>query len=160
MLRIPVGAIVERRKASTAWSEYVWRPVAILAGSPGVAPWTELSREQEYTIFYAGDAQIELYRSEVGNYLSNLSSGNPAVWVALAPRTGEPPLTLAAVTVDPAEGEGLTESGQGIVEAVPMPDSIHGMVARFLNGHPAAKPFVKRLRDAADPQAMARSKRI
>ena len=156
MLRIPVGVIVERRKASTDWSEFVWRPVAILSGSPGVEPWTELSREREHTIFYAGDAQIELYRSEVGNYQSNLSSGKPSIWVAMSPRNGEPPFALAAVTVDPAEGEGLTEPGQGIVEAVPMPRSIHDTLARFLAEHPAAQPFQKRQRDDADPQAMAR----
>lgn len=160
MLRIPVGVIVERRKSAAAWSEHVWRPVAILSGAPEVAPWTELSRDPAATAYYAGEAHIELYRSEVGHYLSNLSSGGPSVWVALAARTGEPPYELAAVTVDPAEGEGLTEPGQGIVEALPMPRAILDIVARFIAEHPAAQPFEKRQRDRADPQAMARRKRF
>jgi hypothetical protein len=71
--------------------------------------------------FYTGEAEIELYRSETDNYRRNLASAAPAVWVALHETGGEPPYAVAAVTADPAEGEGLTEPGQGIIEAVAMP---------------------------------------
>ena len=41
----------------------------------------------------------------------------------------EQPYALHLVTADPAEGEGMTEAGNNIVEAVPMPDSVRDTVA-------------------------------
>ena len=33
LLRIPVGVIVERRKATSPWADVIWRPVAVLGGN-------------------------------------------------------------------------------------------------------------------------------
>src|SRR5690606_16601830 len=119
LLRIPVGVVVERRKGTSAWAEVLWRPVAVLAGLPDAAPWTSLALDGDSETYYAGAAEIELYRSETDNYRRNLASGAPAIWVALDVTGPEPPYPIAAVTADPAEGEGLTEPGLAIVEAVP-----------------------------------------
>jgi hypothetical protein len=100
------------------------RPVAVLGGLPDAAPWTALAGDGETATFYAGGAEIELYRSEADNYRRNLASAAPAVWVALQETGGDPPYAVAAVTADPAEGEGLTEPGQGIIEAVAMPEPL------------------------------------
>jgi hypothetical protein len=155
-LRIPVGVVVERRKARSAWVDVIWRPVAVLAGVPDAAPWTLLGTEGETATFYAGAAEIELYRSEAGNYRQNLASEAPAIWVALQSTGSEPPYAIAAVTADPAEGEGLTEPGQAIVDAVPMPEPLRGAIAAFVAQQPADQVFEKRVRDRADPEAMAR----
>lgn len=155
-LRIPVGVIVERRKATSAWVDVIWRPVAVLAGVPDAAPWTPLTVEPERAIFYAGAAEIELYRSEVDNYRRNLASGAPSIWVALKATGGEPPYEIAAVTADPAEGECLTEPGQGIVEALAMPEILHAAIATFVAEYPVERIFRKRVRDRADPEALAR----
>ncbi len=40
LLRIPVGVVVERRKAFSPWADFIWRPVAVLEGVPDAAPWT------------------------------------------------------------------------------------------------------------------------
>ena len=77
--RIPVGVVVERRKAKSQWVDVIWMPVAVLSGIPDAAPWTELSSDGESSMFYAGMADIELYRSEAGNYRDNLTSGRPAL---------------------------------------------------------------------------------
>ncbi len=45
LMRIPVGVVVERRKAKSQWIDHVWRPVAVLDGVPEAAPWTLLSEE-------------------------------------------------------------------------------------------------------------------
>ncbi len=100
--------------------------------------------------------EIELYRSEAANYRRNLATDAPAVWVALQPTGSDPPYEIAAVTADPAEGEGLTEAGQLIVEAVPMPEPVHAIVAAFVEQYPVEQTFVKRKRDRADPDALAR----
>ena len=156
LVRIPVGIVVERRKAVSPWIDFVWQAVAALPGQPDTEAWTVLSAEGDTTTFYAGGAEIELYRSETGNYRDNLASGTPSVWVALRPTGAEPPYAVAAVTADPAEGEGFTEAGSDLVEAVPMPDVIRAAVADFVAEHHVERDFVKRKRDRADPQALAR----
>ena len=156
LLRSPVGVVVERRKATSPWADVIWRPVAVLAGLPAAAPWTPLAVEGETVTFYAGAAEVELYRTETDNYRRNLASGAPALWVALHATGGEPPYAIAAVTADPAEGEGLTEPGQGIVEAVTMPETLREAIAVFIADHPVEPVFERRMRDRADPEALAR----
>jgi Protein of unknown function (DUF3305) len=156
LLRIPVGVVVERRKATSPWIEVIWRPVALLDGVPDAAAWTPLAIDRETVTFYAGAAVIELYRSETDNYRRNLASAAPAVWVALHETGGDPPYAVAAVTADPAEGEGLTEAGQGIIEAVTMPEPLYQTIAAFVAKHHVERVFEKRTRDRADPEALAR----
>ena len=155
-LRIPVGVVVERRKANSPWADLLWRPIAVLAGLPDAAPWTVLSQERDVAAFYAGPAEIALYRSEAENYRRNLAADAPAVWVALTASGGAVPYEVSAVTADPAEGEGLTEPGQALVEAVPMPDAVREAIAAFLATCPPEPQFTKRKRDRADPEALAR----
>ncbi|HEV2550103.1 MAG TPA: DUF3305 domain-containing protein [Stellaceae bacterium] len=156
VLRLPVGVVVERRKATSPWADVLWRPVAVLAGLPQAAPWTPLATGNDATTFYAGAAEIELYRSEAGSYRRNLESDTPLLWVALNATGGEPPYEIAAVTADPAEGEGLTEPGHTLVEAVPMPQSLREAITAFVAAHPIEHGFEKRQRDRADPEALAR----
>lgn len=156
LLRIPVGVVVERRKASSPWADVIWRPVAVLGGLPDAAPWTPLAVDGEAETFYAGEAEIELYRTEADNYRRNLASATPAIWVALQETGGDPPYAVAAVTADPAEGEGLTEPGQGIIEAVAMPEPLRQAIAGFVAEHHVEQVFRKRTRDRADPEALAR----
>jgi hypothetical protein len=156
LLRIPVGIVVERRKASSRWADVIWRPVTVLAGQPDAAPWTILATEGETLTFYAGAAEIELYRSDTDNYRRNLQSGMPSVWVALQATSNDPPYGIAAVTADPAEAEGLTESAEAIVEAVAMPESLRDAVAAFVAEHHVERIFQKRIRDRANPEAQGR----
>jgi hypothetical protein len=156
LLRIPVGIVVEQRKASSRWADVIWRPVTVFAGQPDAAPWTILATTGETVTFYAGAAEIELYRSDTDNYRRNLQSGMPSVWVALQATSNDPPYEIAAVTADPAEAEGLTECAQAIVEAVAMPESLRDAVAAFVTEHHVERIFQKRTRDRANPEAQAR----
>lgn len=156
VLRIPVGVVVERCKAASPWADVVWRPVAVLTGVPAAAPWTPLAIEGEKITFYAGASEIELYRSETDNYRRNLASGAPAIWVALQKAGSDTPYEIAAVTADPAEGESLTEPGQGIIEAVAMPAFLRETIANFVAEYHVEEVFEKRQRDRADPEALAR----
>jgi hypothetical protein len=159
LLRIPVGVVVERRKARSRWADVVWRPMALLGGVPDAAAWTPLAIDGETVTFYAGEAEIELYRSEADNYRQNLESAVPAVWIAMYETGGDPPYAVATVTADPAEGEGLTEAGHGIIEAVAMPEPVRLAIAAFVADHHVERVFEKRARDRADPEALARHDR-
>jgi hypothetical protein len=156
VVRMSVGVVVERRKARSPWIDVIWRPAAALGGSPDATPWTELSSDGEAALFYAGQADLELHRSETVNYRDNLASGSPSLWIALRQRLGEPPCEIAGVTADPAEGECWTEPGDAIVEAVAMPEPIREAVAAFVKQHYVETIFSKRERDRADPEALAR----
>jgi hypothetical protein len=156
LARIAVGVVVERRKAANPWVDVVWQPAGVLAGVPEAAPWTVLSAGEDRTSFYAGAAEIELYRTETAHYRDNLASGVPSLWIALRPTGVEPPYDIVAVTADPAEGESFTQVGDDVVEAVPMPDAVREIIAAFVAEHHVERPFVKRQRQRADPEALAR----
>jgi Protein of unknown function (DUF3305) len=159
LARIMVGVVVERRKAKSAWVDFLWRPVSVFAGSPSAAPWTPLDTGTEMTLFYAGEAAVELHRTESTNYRDNLASGAPSLWVALKPSTSEQPYEILAVTADPAEGEAFTDAGANLVEAVPMPPEVMETVLQFMAEHHVERPFIKRRRQPAEPVLARREDR-
>jgi len=147
LARIPVGVVVERRKATSPWLDFVWQPSAVLPGVPAAEPWTPLGPVGDTTSFFAGTATLELYRTETANYIDNLSLATPLLWVVLRPTDRQPPYDVVAVTADPAEGEAFTEAGNDVVETVPMPAAIREAVEAFIAEHHVARPFFKRQRD-------------
>jgi hypothetical protein len=155
LARIVVGVVVERRKAKSPWLDFHWRPVSVLVGTPSAVPWTRISEEGEAITFYAGEAVVELHRTETANYRQNLSSGKPALWVVLRPIAGDsagPAFDILTVTADPAEGEALTDAGNDLVAAVPMPAAIIETIDGFNAEHHVERPFNKRRRDRGGPQ--------
>ncbi len=153
-MRIVVSVVVERRKAKSKWLDFLWRPVSVLAGTPSAAPWTRIGEEGDTTLFYAGEATIELHRTETENYLQNLASGTPMLWVVMRPIAAEPAIPafdILTVTADPSEGEALTDAGNNLVEPVPMPVAIIEATSRFVVEHHVERPFQKRKRDRGDP---------
>jgi len=159
LMRIPVGVVVARHKAASQWTDYTWAPVAVLHGVPETHPWTVMRQEGDATMFYAGSAEIELYRSETAYYRDNLATGSPGVWVVMSVTDGDPPYRLVTVTADPAEGEGFAGTAGNLVEQVPMPQSIQEIVAAFVSDHHVERQFVKRKRDRQDTEALARRSR-
>ncbi len=146
LAQIPVGVVVERRKAKSKWTDFLWRPVSVLAGQTSAAPWTPLDAEAETALFFAGEAVIDLHRTETVNYRENIWSGAPTLWVALRQVGMEPGYEILAVTADPSEGEAFTDAGSYIVEAVPMPGDVAEAIGRFIAEHHVERPFVKRRR--------------
>jgi hypothetical protein len=116
---------------------------------------TVLSQDGDRTTFYAGPAEIALYRTETGNYRDNLASAAPMLWVALRSTGVEPSYEIFAVTADPSEGEAFTEAGSDLVDVVPMPQSVRVVIDGFVAEHHVERPFHKRERDRADPEALA-----
>lgn len=152
LVSIPVGVVVERHKATSKWLDFVWRPASVLIGVPSAAPWTPLGPVADTTLFYGGATTIDLHRTETTNYLDNLQSGAPQLWVVLRPTGSEPPYEVVAVTADPAEGEAFTEAGNDLVDTVPMPGPILQALEAFVAEHHVERPFFKRQRDQAEPR--------
>ena len=162
-LRIPIGVVVERHRAHSPWLDAVYRPVSILSGVPATAPWTIIDSNEDVTTLYAGEAVIELFRTETAQYRENLASGKPSLWVVLRPVAKEIPFALLLVTADPTEGEALTGVGNDLVEPVPMPPSMIRTVAGFIAQHPPSGSFYKRERDrsgSADREPRPRHSKV
>jgi hypothetical protein len=156
LLRVPVGVVVERSTAASPWIDFVWRGIGVLPDEPDMAPWTVLRAQDEVTLFYAGSATVDLYRSEAERYRDNLATGVPSIWIVLSPSENTWPYAVAAVTADPAEGEAFTEAGANLVEAVAMPDLLREAIEKFIAEHHVEGQFVKRERSRADPESLAR----
>ena len=152
---IPVGVIVERTKGVSAWIDFIWRPAAVLAGEPDTPPWTSspTTASARRSMRARRDRTVSL-RDD--HYRDNLAIRRRRLCGWCCGRRTPSRLTVAAVTADPAEGEGLTEAATDLVEQVPMPEAIRQLVAAFVAEHHVEQPFVKRKRDRADPEALGR----
>jgi hypothetical protein len=152
LVRIPVGVVVERRKAESPWLDYLWRSASVFVGTPAAEPWTPIGPQGDVTLFYAGKAAIELHRTETANYRDNLASGAPLLWVILRPAAAVRPFDVLMVTADPAEGEALTGAGNELVDTISMPAAIIEIVEVFVAEHHVERSFFKRQRDRSPSQ--------
>jgi len=157
--QIDVGVLAERSKASSPWLDHVWTPSAVVQGAPAAEPWTLIHEAEDRAQFFVGNISIELFRSATAHYRDNLASGAPRLWVVLRPTGVEPPFELIAVTADPNEGEGYTQSGSDLVEPVAMPASIRDALGAFVAEHHVEQEFFKRRRDRASPEALGQRPR-
>ena len=159
-VRIPVGVVLERSKASSPWIDFLWQPVAVLPGEPEANPWTKLKEDGDRVTFYAGGAVLEFHSTDTGSYRDNLSTGQPVLWVVLRPTGTEPPFEVVCVTADGSEGENYTAAGNDIVDSVPMPEAIRTALDTFVFEHHVERPFYKRKQTRPDPEALGRRARV
>jgi len=157
--RFEIGIVIARRRLKSPWASHAWAPHAVLPAAPAAAPGALLGADREAELFYAGPFEVMLHPSETAHYRDNLASGRPSLWVALRPVEGEE-YEVATVTADPYEGEALAEGIGEIVEPVPMPPEVQATLAAFIEAFPRERPFLKRKRDRADPEALARRVRF
>lgn len=152
-LTLRVGVLAIRRPPVTQWGPGELRPFGVMAPDPATAANTLLSNVDGVETWYLGGRDIVLYQGDTSHHRDNLTSGRPALWVALR---GQDPKTaqVVCVTADPYEGEGMASDLDLHVEAVPMPDAIHAAVADFIDTHHIDIEFKKRKRQPADPNAM------
>jgi len=150
-----VGVLVEKRRLKSVWASHAWLPQAVLSAVPDTAPGTPVGADAAREIFYAGACTVRLSPSETAHYRDNLRSGSPSLWVGLR-SSGDDAHEVSIVTADPYEGEALAGALGEIIEAVPMPPEIQAVVATFVEAFHVERPFLKRQRDRADPNALAR----
>ncbi len=146
---LPVGVVVRRTPGVTRWATWNWVPVAVLPGA-GPANWAELRREGDAVEYHAGTLTMELFRGETEAYLTGLSQSPPQVYVVLR-RDDDPESThdmvLHMVTASPYEAQDYLDSGEEVVEAVPMPAGLIAWIREFVEAHHEDEVFVKRKRD-------------
>lgn len=145
---MPLGVVLRRLPGVTRWAKWTWRAVSVLPGAPP-AHWQVLREEDGAVEFHAATLPLVLHRSDTEAYLHELAARVPSVYVILRqnsePRDGHT-LDVVLVTASPYEGQDYADSGEEIVERVPMPASIVAWVREFVERHHEPSEFVKRKR--------------
>ena len=146
---LKVGAVVRRSPGVTRWAKVIWKPVAVIPGAPE-AFWKEMVREGDVVDYHAGTVTMELFRADVEGYLVSLNMAGPSVWIILDKDvTSQSPSGWVVSTVTASAHEALDalDSGESIVEAVPIPESLAAWIKEFIDMHYIEEPFKKRRRD-------------
>ena len=146
---LKIGAVVRRSPGVTQWARETWKPVAVIPGAPE-AFWKELVREGDVVDYHAGTVSMELFRADVEGYLVSLNMATPSVWVIMGrDQTGRSPSgwVVSAVTASAHEAMDSLDSGESIVEAVAIPESLAAWIKEFTDLHYIDEPFKKRRRD-------------
>lgn len=157
---LQVGAVVRRSPGVTRWAKHVWKPVAVIPGAPD-AFWKELVSEGEVVDYHAGTVTMELFRADVEGYLVSLNMSTPSVWIILdRDVSGQSPSGWAVSTVTASAHEALDslDSGESIVESVPIPESLAAWIKEFVDMHYVEEPFKKRRRDEVRVDAVEDAK--
>lgn len=146
-ISMPVGIVVRKTPGVTRWAKWSWKAVAVLPGA-GPADWRELRRDGGAVEYHAGTLALELFRTDTESYMAALSNDPPCVYVVM--NTSERPdreLDLLLVTASAFEAQDYCDSGEEIVEAVPMPAGLISWVREWIDFHHVEEKFVKRVRD-------------
>jgi hypothetical protein len=153
--RMTVGIVLEHRRIDHPWQADRWKVVDVLPGRPAAEPWTILAEGDGWRRCYAGAVELELFRGETASYRDNLASSRPAIYVVLRRTRDGLGIAVREATVDPGEIEAHSDAGDDLIEALPLPPPIAAWMEDFVARHHVERPFYKRRRDRADPEALA-----
>ncbi|MEX0306855.1 MAG: DUF3305 domain-containing protein [Ruegeria sp.] len=146
-IEMPIGVVVRKTPGVTRWAKWNWRAVAVLPGA-GPADWQELRREGEAVEYHAATLPLSLWPDETEAYMVNLSDGQPSIYLVLRDELqGNQPLNAVLVTASPFEGQDYADTGEEIVEKIPMTEGLIAWVRDFTLQHHKDEIFVKRRRD-------------
>ncbi len=161
-ITLPLGIVLRRQPGISRWAQWVWRVAGVLPGA-GPASWKLLRREGEAEEYHAATVALKLYRADAEAYAAELQTESPAVYVVLSEvpaaagagedgRSDGPArgLDVLLATVSPFEAQDYADSGEEIIEQVPMPAALRELVAAFVQEHFRPERFRKRRRDKVD----------
>jgi hypothetical protein len=146
---MPVGIIVQKSPGVTRWAKWAWKVTGVLPGA-GPAQWRELRRDGDVVEYHAATLTLDLWSTDTEAYLVGLSSKIPGLVVVLREKqvaSGDIPWEPAFVTASPYEGQDYLDSGDGLIETVPMPLGMIAWVRDFIEAHHVEEVFIKRKRD-------------
>ena len=155
MISMTLGVVIERREIDNPWQQYSWRPVAVILGAPAVEGRKVLRRGDRWVHYHAATLPLELHRRETEAYKVNLAGDPPSVYVVLREDededSDEDGYTPFCITASPYEAQDYLDSGEEIVEGIPMDDGLIAWVQSFIDRHHVDEPFYKRKRKRYDP---------
>ena len=143
---IPLGIVIRKVPGVTRWVDHVWKAVAVLPGA-GPAHWKELRRDGDVIEFHAATVPLELFRTDTEAYLHGLSTKIPAIYVVMRESEGADPLDVVLATASPYEAQDYADTGEELVEKVPMPEGLVAWIRDYVEQHHEDEVFIKRRRD-------------
>ncbi|NNE87037.1 MAG: DUF3305 domain-containing protein [Silicimonas sp.] len=143
---MPLGIVIRRVPGVTRWAKHVWQAVAVLPGA-GAADWKELRRDGDAVEFHAATLPLELFRTDTEAYLHGLSAKMPAIYVVMRQSEDDRPLEVVLVTASPYEAQDYADTGEELVEKVPMPEGLVAWIRDYVEEHHEDEVFIKRRRD-------------
>lgn len=152
-ITLPLGLVVEKRKSTHPWGDWIWRPVAVIPGAQANVDWHEMISGEDWTQYHIATLPLVLHRKETEAYKSNLESGNPTIYAVLRPAeppNDERPIKAHLVTASPYEAQDHTDTDFDSVEKIAMPEAVIAWVRAFTDAHHVDQPFKKRRRDKLD----------
>jgi hypothetical protein len=148
--KLLLGVVVECRRVDERWRSEAWRACG-LAPAPEEETWRLLRDDGQTRTFLAGPFTLELHRADADGYRYNLSAANPSLFVVLrAHEAGG--MRPHLVTASPEEAQTHMESGDELVDALPIPVELQGMIQQFCARFPPMD-FKKRKRDGKQGEA-------
>ncbi|MFC6687856.1 DUF3305 domain-containing protein [Jhaorihella thermophila] len=145
-VEMPLGVVIRKAPGATRWAAWSWRAVAILPGA-GPAEWAELRREGDVVEYHAATLPLTLWADETEAYLVNLNDRIPSVYLVLREEGDDDrPLVPVLVTASPYEGQDYADTGEEIVEKIPMTPGLIAWVRDFAQAYHQEEVFVKRSR--------------
>ena len=142
----PIGIVLQRAPGVTKWRRWTWKATSVLPGAPP-ANWREIRTDGDITEYHAATLTLELHGAETEAYVHGLLATQPSIYVVMREAVGERPFDFLLVTASPYEAQDYTDSGEEIVEKVPMPEGLIAWVRDFVETHHVDEEFVKRRRD-------------
>jgi len=156
---LPLGVVLQRRESDHEWLDYDWSVASVLPGAADTEDWKVLrsgtDQEGDWTQFHAGTLPLEIFRKETEGYKFNLTLERPSVFIVLRESDDEEDehdLYPFLVTVCPYEAQDYLDSGEEIVESVPMPEAVMAWLADYIEQHHVDEPFKKRKQKKFDPR--------
>lgn len=143
---MPIGVVLRKTPGVTQWVAWHWTASAVLPGAPP-AEWRIMREEDGAIEYHAATVTLELHGAETEAYLHGLSAEVPSVFVVMREGLGDTPIEVLMVTASPYEAQDYTDSGEEIVEKVPMPHGLVAWVRDFVEAFHRDEVFVKRKRD-------------
>lgn len=150
---IPLGIVVERRKSSHPWADWVWTPVSVFMNGAPEADWVEILSGDGWTQYHAATLHLVLHRKETEALCLNLMLDTPELYVVMQDAEEldtEFPVTAHVVTASSYEAQDYLDSGDDIVEKVEMPEAVAAFIQAFVEEHHVDEKFIKRRRNKLD----------
>ncbi len=147
-ISMPLGIVIRKVPGVTRWVSHIWKAVAVLPGA-GEASWKELRRDGDTIEYHSATVPLELFRTDTEAYLQGLSAKVPSIYVVMRESGSGHPLEFVLATASPYEAQDYADTGEELVEKVPMPEGLIAWVRDYVEQHHEDEVFVKRKRKNA-----------
>lgn len=146
-IEMPLGVVIRKSPGVTRWAKWTWTAVAVLPGA-GPANWAEMRREGDAVEYHAATLPLTLWATDTEAYMMNLSDQIPSIYAILRESDADDiPFEVSLVSASPYEGQDYADTGEDIVEKIPMPEGLVAWMRDFTFAHHEHEQFIKRRRD-------------